>query len=242
MKYSETDLTEAAKVISYLRSVRVYAVILLCAGLLYPALKIWAGANGAELYLLYCFTGILTLGSLSIIIRLNRRTAFFYGTSSVLAGIIYLFSILYFRGKIQSFFMIPGVILGIMMVRQGIFAAFGRRSQEAFSAANQGKISFINDLLKSLRNSPPNEDTINCVCDDNGKKRDLSIKFTDDMACFLLKGQHTPIFAERKNVYISELQGGPAFLNVSITLYNNEWLEAEFTKDAFRKYQRWKEL
>jgi hypothetical protein len=242
MKYSETDLTEATKVISYLRSVRTYAVILLCASLLYPALRIGINAKGTELYLLYFFSGIIILGSLATI-RLNRKTAIFYGASSIIAGIIYLFCILYYWSKIQSFFMVPGVILGIIILRQGISVTLGRRSKEAFSKANQEKVSFIKNLLLSMKKSLPNDkDVIHCISDDNGGKRDLSIKFIDNIACFLLKGHSTPIFVDRGNVYIFELQSSPAFLDVSITLYSNEWLQAKLKPDDFKKYQKWKDI
>ena len=242
MKYSETDLTEATKVISYLRSVRIYAVILLCASLLYPALKIGINAKGTELYLLYFFSGIIILGSLATI-RLNRKTAIFYGASSIIAGVIYLFCVLYYRSKIQSFFIVPGVILGIIILRQGISVTLGRRSQEAFSKANQEKVSFIKNLLRSMKKSLPNDkDVIHCISDDNGEKRDLSIKFIDNIACFLLKGHSTPIFVDRGNVYIFELQSSPAFLDVSITLYSNEWLQAKLKPDDFKKYQKWKDI
>jgi hypothetical protein len=242
MKYSETDLTEATKVISYLRSVRTYAVILLCASLLYPVLRIGINAKGTELYLLYFFSGIIILGSLATI-RLNRKTAIFYGASSIIAGIIYLFCILYYWSKIQSFFMVPGVILGIIILRQGISVTLGRRSKEAFSKANQEKVSFIKNLLRSMKKSLPNDkDVIHCISDDNGGKRDLSIKFIDNIACFLLKGHSTPIFVDRGNVYIFGLQSSPAFLDVSITLYSNEWLQAKLKPDDFKKYQKWKDI
>jgi hypothetical protein len=64
----------------------------------------------------------------------------------------------------------------------------------------------------------------------------------DDVACFLLNGQSTPIFVDRNNVYISELQGNPNSLKVSITLYNHDWLEAEMKLDDFKKYEAWKDL
>jgi hypothetical protein len=243
MKYSETDLTEATKVISYLRSVRIYAVILLCASLLYPALKIGINAKGTELYLLYFFSGIIILGSFSIIVHLNRKTAILYGASSIIAGVIYLFCVLYYRSKIQSFFIVPGVILGIIILRQGISVTLGRRSQEAFSKANQEKVSFIKNLLRSMKKSLPNDkDVIHCISDDNGEKRDLSIKFIDNIACFLLKGHSAPIFVDRGDVYILELRRSADFLSVCITLYSNEWLEAEFTPDDFKKYEKWKKL
>jgi uncharacterized membrane protein len=240
MKCSETELTEATKVISYLRSVRVYAVILMCATLVYPALRVGTGAKGAELYFLLCFSAIVLLGSLSVIARLNRKTVFVYGISSILAGVIYLFSIFYYKSRVQFFFMVPGLVLGIMTIRQGMDAAFGRRSQDAFSKANQEKISFINEVLGALKKSPPDENTIQCISDDNGEIKGLSIKFIDNMACFLLKGERTPLFVERGDVYILEIRSSPEAIRVCITLYNNEWLEADFTPEDFKRYETWK--
>jgi len=46
MKYSETDLTEATKILSYLRSMQIYAVTILCASLLYLGLKIYNDTKG----------------------------------------------------------------------------------------------------------------------------------------------------------------------------------------------------
>lgn len=121
--------------------------------------------------------------------------------------------------------------------------AFGSRLQEAFSRVNQKKVSFVRNLLKSLKQSLPNDkDVIHCTYNDDGKKRNLSIKLIDDVACFLLEGHSAPIFVDRNNVYIFELQRNPDFLNVSITLYSNEWLDAQFKRDDFKKYQGWKDL
>jgi hypothetical protein len=244
MKYSETDLTEATKIISYLRSMRIYAVAIFFSGLLYLGLKIHNNTKGTELYLLYCFTGIIILGSLSIIIRLNYKTANIYGLSCIIAGVIYSFSILYYRGETPGFFTAIGSVVGLIVIRQGVSVAFGNRSQEAFSRVNQKKVSFVKNLLKSLKQSLPDEkNVIHCTfADDKGEKRDLSIKLLDDVACFLLNGHSTPIFFDCNNVYISELQGNRNFLNVSINVDNHDWLEAQFKPDDFKKYQAWKDL
>jgi hypothetical protein len=244
MRYSETDLTEATKIISYLRSIRIYAVTILLSGLLYLGLKIHNNTTGTELYLLYCFIGIIMLGSLSISIRLNYKTANIYGLSCIIAGVIYLFSILYYRGETPGFFIAIGSIVSLIVIRQGVSVAFGNRSQEAFSRVNQKKVSFVKNLLKSLKQSLPNEkNAIHCTyTDDNGEKRSLSIKLLDDVACFLLNGNSTPIFFDRNNVYISELQGNPNLLNVSINVDNHDWLEAQFKPDDFKKYHAWKDL
>jgi len=244
MKYNETDLTEATKIISYLRSIRIYAVTILFSSLLYLGLKLHNNIKGTELYLLYCFTGIIILGSLSVIIRLNSKTANIYGLSCIVAGVIYSFSIFYYRGETPDFFTTIGFIVGLIVIRQGVSVAFGSRSQEAFSKVNQEKVSFVNNLLKSLKQSHPDEkNAIHCTyTDDEGKKRNLSIKLLDDVACFLLTGDSTPIFFGRNSVYISELQGNPNFLNVSIIIDNHDWLEAQFKLDDFKKYQAWKDL
>jgi len=244
MKYSETDLTEATKIISYLRSIRIYAVTILFSSLLYLGLEIHNNIKGTELYLLYCFTGIIILGSLSIIISPNHKTAKIYGLSCIIAGVIYSFCILYYRGKTPDFFTATAFIVGLIVIRQGVSVAFGNRSQEAFLRVNQEKVSFVKNLLKSLRKSLPNEtNAIHCTyIDDKGEKRNLSIKLLYDVACFLLNGHSTPIFIDRNNIYISELQGNPHSLKVSIILYNHDWLEAEMMLDDFRKYEAWKDL
>ncbi len=244
MKYSETDLTEATKILSYLRSMQIYAVTIFCASLLYLGLKIYNDTKGTELYLLYCFTGIIILGSLSIIIRLNDKTANMYGLSCIVGGAIYLFSILYYRGETPGFFTAVGSIVGLIVIRQGVSVAFGKRSQEAFSRVNQKKVLFIRNLLKSLKQALSNEkNTIHCTyTDDKGKKRNLGIKLLDDVACFLLEGHSTPIFFDRNNVYMFELQSSKNFLHVSINVDNHDWLEADFKSDDFKKYQAWKDI
>ena len=244
MKYDETDLTEATKIISYLRSIRIYAVTILFSSLLYLGLEIHNSIKGTELSLLYCFTGIIILGSLSIIIRLNYKTANIYGFSCIIAGVIYSFCILYYQGGTPGFFTAIGFVAGLIVIRQGVSVAFGNRLQEAFSRANQKKVSFVRNLLKSLKHSPTNDrNTIHCsYTNDKGEKRNLSIKLLDDVACFLLNGISAPIFFDRNNIYISELQGNPNFLKVSILAYNHDWLEAQFKLDDFKKYQSWKDL
>jgi hypothetical protein len=243
MKYSETELTEATKILSYLRSMQIYAAMILCASLLYIGLKMYQGTKGTELYLLYVFTGIIFLGSLSLIIRLNNITANIYGLSCTVAGAIYLFLILYYRGDTPGFFTAVGAIIGLLVLRQGVSVAFGKRSQEAFSRANQKKVSFIRNLLKTLK--PPfrgEENTIYSIyTDDRGKRRTLSIKLLDDVACFLFEGEKTPTFFERNSVYVFELQRSKTFLKVSINVDNHEWVEAEFKAGDLKKYEAWKD-
>jgi hypothetical protein len=243
MKYSETDLTETTKILSYLRSIQIYAVIILIVSALYFCFKIYMNTKGTELYLLDCFIGIVSLGSLSVFINLTSFTANIYGISCILAGVLYSFSIIYYRGDTDSFVIAIGFIAGLIVIRQGVKVAFGNRTKEAFSMANQKRVLFLINLLKSLRQSLPNEkDAIHCTYTHEGKKRSLSIKLLDDVACFLLQGHSEPIFFDRNNVYISELQKYPDFVQVSITVENHDWLEAQFKPDDFKKYVKWKDL
>lgn len=244
MKYSETDLTEATKIISYLRSIRIYAVIILFSSLLYLGLEIYNNIKSIELYLLCCLTGIIILGSLSILIRPNYKTAHFYGLSCIIAGVIFSFCILYYRGGTPGFLTAIGFAAGLMVIRQGLSVGFGYRSREAFSRVTQKKVSFVKNLLKSLKQSAPDDTTaIHCTyTDDTGGKRNLRIKLLDGVACFLLNGQSTPIFFDRNNIYISEHQDSPNSVEAYIFAYNHDWLEAQFRPDDFKKYQAWKDL
>jgi len=243
MKYNETDLTEATKIISYLRSIQIYAVTILFLGLVYLGFKILSDTKGIELYLLYGSAGLITLGTLSIILHLNSGTANLYGINSIFAGVIYLFSILYYHGATWGFFTTVGFIAGLIVIRQGVIVSFGNRSREAFSKINQAKVSFVMNLIKLLKQSLPNEqDVIHCTYTDDDKKRNVRIKLLDDVACFLFNGDSTPIFFDRNNVYIVELEESPNLLNVSVTAHNHDWIEAQFKPDDFKKYQTWKDL
>jgi hypothetical protein len=243
MKYSETDLTETTKILSYLRSIQIYAVVILILSALYFCFKIYMNTKGTELYLLDCFIGVISLGSLSLFINLNSKTANIYGVSSIIAGAIFLFCILYYRGDTDSFVTGIGVIAGLIVIKRGVSVVFGNRSQEAFSRANQKKVSFVINLLKSLRQPLPNEkDAIHCTYTHEGKQRKLSIKLLDGVACFVLDGHAEPMFVDRNNLYISELQKYPDFVQVSITVENHDWLEAQFKPDDFKKYVKWKDL
>jgi len=243
MKYNETDLTETTKIISYFRSIRIYAVVILFLSLVYSGLKYLNDTKGTELYLLYCFTGLITLGTLSIILDLNSGTANLYGVSSIIAGVIYSFSMLYYQGATWGFITTICFIAGLIVIRQGVMVSFSNRSKEAFSRTNQAKVSFVINLLKSLKQSLPNEqNVIHCTYTDDGKKRNVRIKLLDDGACFLFNGDSTPIFFDRNNLYISELQDNPNILNVSITAHNNDWIEAQLKPADFKKYQAWKNL
>jgi hypothetical protein len=243
MKYNETDLTEATKIISYLRSIRVYAVALLFLSLVYASLKFLSDTKGTELYLLYCLTGLITLGTLSIILHLNSVTANLYGVSSIIAGIICSFSILYYQGTTWGFFTTVVFIAGLIVIRQGVTASFGSRSREAFSKINQARVAFVINLITSLKHSLPQEqNVIHCTYDDGGEKGNVRIKLLDEVACFLFNGDSTPVFFDRNNIYILELQDNPNFLNVSITAHNHHWIEAQFKPDDFKKYQIWKNL
>jgi hypothetical protein len=242
MKYSETDLTEATKIISYLRKIRVYAVAMSVSSLLYLVLKIVNHAEGTELYLTYGFTGIIILVSISIIIRLDNKTAGVYGIGCIIAGAVYSFSIVYYRGETEGLFTAIGFIIGLIVIRHGVSVAFGGYSQEAFSRVNQKKVSFIRNLVMSLKKSlPTDKDVIHCTYTDNkGKKRKLKIKLLDDVVCFLLSGDPTPLFFDRNNVFISELQNRASSLTVSINVDDHDWLEAEMKSEDFKKYESWK--
>ena len=241
--YNETDLTEATKIISYLRSIRIYAVTIACLCLLYLGFKLYSDTKGTELYLLSCATGVLVLGNLFIIVRLSYKTANLYGVSSIIAGLMYSFSLLYYQGETEVFFTTIGFIAGMIVIRQGVSVAFGSRSREAFSRASQKKVSFVVHLLKSLKQSLPDEkNVIHCTYTDDGKKSNLRIKLLDNVACFLFDGQTDPAFFDRSNMYIFELQDNRDVLNVSITVHSHDWIEAQLKPADFKKYQAWKDL
>jgi hypothetical protein len=128
-------------------------------------------------------------------------------------------------------------------MRQGVMVAFGNCSREAFSKINQAKVSLVINLAKSLQQSLPDEqNVIHCTYTDDGEKRNVRIKLLDDVACFLFNGDSTPIFFDRNNVYIIELQDNQNFLNVSITTHNRDWIEAQLKPSDFKKYQKWKDI
>jgi hypothetical protein len=70
----------------------------------------------------------------------------------------------------------------------------------------------------------------------------MKIAFFDDIACFLLTGQRTPMFFDRGNIFIFELQYISDLFHVSIVADNHDWLEADLKSDDFKKYQAWKDL
>jgi hypothetical protein len=241
--YNETDLTEAIKIISYLRSIRIYAVTIACLCLPYLGFRMYTDARGTELYLLSCATGVLVLGSLSVIIRLNYKTANLYGVSSIVAGVLYSFSLLYYQSNTNTVIITIGFIAGVILIGQGVRVAFGSRSRDAFSKANQKKVSFVVHLLKSLKQSLPDEkNVIHCTYSNDGKKSNVRIKLLDNVACFLFDGQTDPAFFDRSNMYIFELQDNRDVLNVSITVHSHDWIEAQLKPADFKKYQAWKDL
>ena len=244
MKYNEKDLTEATKIMSYLRSIRIYAVAITILSLLYLGAKIAGNTRDTELYLILIFTGVVLTGCVSVIIRLNHKTANIHGLSCIIAGLIYLFSIIYYQGETAGFFTAVGFVAGLIVIRQGVSIAFGSRARDAFSGANQKKVSFVQKQIEAMKKSLIDEkDVIHSkYTDDKGKKRDLSIKLIDDVACVLLNGHSVPIFFDRNNIYISVLQDNPDLLNVCLTVDNHNWLEAEFKPDDFRKYEVWKDI
>lgn len=244
MKYNETDLTAATKIMSYLRSLRIFAVAIVFFSLIYSGYKIYTGVSGMELYLILLFTGVILIGSLPAIYRLDHITANIYGLSSIIAGVIYLFSIIYYRGEQAGLFTAAGVIAGLVVTGKGVSVVFGRGSREIFSETNQKMVLFVQKQIQSLKKSDPHGRYIihSNYTDDKGKRRDLGIKFIDDIACFLLGDNSTPFFFDRNNVYISVLEDNPDFLRVSITVHNHDWLEALFKTEDFRKYEKWKDL
>jgi hypothetical protein len=244
MKYNETDLIEATQIISYLRLIRIYAAGISILSLLFFTVKILGHTRGTELYLLYFFTAIILVGSLSVIFRINHITANIYGLSCIIAGAIYSFYIIYYRGDTEGLFTGSGFIIGLIVIRHGVSIAFGSRARDVFSGSNQKKVSFVQKQIEAMKKPPTDKKDIiySKYTDDNGKKRDLSIKLIDDVACVLLNRHSTPLFFDRNNIYISVLQDNPDLLNVCVTVDNHDWLEAEFKPDDFRKYKVWKNL
>ncbi len=242
MSYNEEDLTEATKIIAYLKSIRIFAIVILILGVLYFGFKLYNNTTGTELYLLDGFIGLLSLGSLAIFISLISKTAAIYGISSILAGLIFAYSVFSYRGDTDSFIVGIGVLAGLIVVRQGFRAAFGSRSQEAFSRANQKKVSFVIHVLKSLKQKRPDgKDAMHGTYTHEEKRKKLSIQLLDDVACFVLEGQADPTFFDRKNVYMSELRRNGSTLDISIMVDNHDWIEAQFSPDDFKKYEAWKD-
>ena len=242
MKYTETELNEVTKIIAYLRSIQKYAAAILFLSILYFCFRFFSHSENRELYLLSLFTGIMVIGGLSIIIRLNHKTVITYGFSCMIASGMFLFSLVYYRDTIPSFITTAGIIIGILVIRHGLHLVFGRHSQQIFSRTNQKKISFVRNLIKSMKQSLPNDhNIIHCTYSDDGKMRNMKIAFLDDIACFLLNGQSTPMFFDRNNIVIFEIQDNKDFLHVSIVADNHDWLEADLKPDDFKKYQAWKE-
>ena len=243
MKYTEKDLTEATKLIAYLRKIQMYAVAIAFLSILYFGFRFYSNVDNRALYLLSFFTGVMIIGSLSIIIRMNHKTAMMYGFSCMVAGAMFLFSLIYYRGETQDFITTVGFILGLLIIRHGVYWVFGKSSQEIFTRTNQKKISFVRNLVKSMKQALPHEgNIIHGTYTNDGKTRNLKIKFFDDIACFILDGQPTPLFFDRSTISIFELQVKKAFLQVSIVAYDHDWLEADLKSDDFKKYQAWKDL
>ena len=242
MKYTETDLTEATKLVSYLRSVQKYALVVLLLSILYFGFRFYGSSEHLELYILSFFTGVMIVGSLSIIIRLNH-TAIIYGFSCIVAGAMFIFSLVYYLNTTPVFLLTICSVIGLLVIRHGVNLVFGKRSQDIFSRTNQKKILFVKNLIKSLEHSLPNEkNVIHGTYTDGGERRNLKIKFLDDIACFLPDRQSFPIFFDRSNVFMFELQDNRDFLHVSIVVENHNWLEADLKPDDFKKYQSWKDL
>lgn len=243
MKYREKDLTETTKVISYLRLVQKYAAAVLLFSIVYSGFRLYHSTDSRDFYLLTLFTGVMIIGSLSVIIHLNHKTVILYGFSCVVAGCAFLFSLFYYKNVTPVFVTAAGLITGILGIRHGVHLVFGKRSQEIFSRANQKKISFVRNLIKSMKESSADDrNMIHCTYSDDGKIKTMKIAFQDDIACLLLGGQRTPIFFDRDNIYLSEHQAKGDSLRVSVVADNHDWLEADLKRDDFKKYQKWKDL
>lgn len=242
MRYSDSDLTQALKIISYLKSLRLYAFATLSASILYLLARMFIDLQGTELYLQASFTGIIVFGSLLYIVRQTFRTVFIYGISCILGGSLYVFTLVYYHGKSEIIFLAFGFIIGLLVIRLGVSLAFGSRSQEVFSKVIQDIVAYVNTLTQSVKESRPDEkNAIHCTyTDDKGTKRTLKIKLVDDIACFLTSEEAVPMFVDRNNVVITDLQENPDFLDVSISIENHDWIEAECKRDDFKKYQSWK--
>ena len=204
MKYSDSDLTQAIKIISYLKTLRLYAFATLSASVLYLLARLFFDLHGTELYLQASFTGIIVSGSLLYIIRQTFRSAFIYGVSCVLGGALYVFTLVYYHGKSEIIFLAFGFIIGLLVIRHGVSLAFGKRSQEVFSKVIQDIVAHVHTLAQSVKESLPDEnDVIHCTyTDDKGTKRILKIKFIGDIACFLASEETMPMFVDSNNVVI----------------------------------------
>lgn len=243
MKYTEEELTEATKLVVYLRSIQKYAVAIALLSIFYFGFRFYSHSENRTIYLLAIFTGIMIVGSLSIIIRMNRKTSIIYGFSCMLAGGVFLYSLVYYRIETSDFITTVGFIIGLLVIRHGIHLVFGRYSQEIFSRSNQRKISFVRNVIASMKHSfPTDENIVHCTYTNDGKTRNLKIKFLDDIACFLLAGQPTPLFFDRQNISLFELRNNGDFLRVSVVADSHDWLEADLKAEDFKKYQRWKDL
>lgn len=242
MKYSDSDLTQAIKIIAYLKSLRLYAFATLSASVVYFVVRLIFDLQGTELYLQASFTGIIVFGSILYVVRQSFRTVFIYGLSCILGGALYLFTLVYYHGKAEIILLAFGFIIGLLIIRHGISLAFGKRSQEVFSKVIQDIVVYVNTLTQSVKESLPDEkDVIHCTyTDDKGMKKTLKIRFIDDIACFLTEDETFPMFVDRNNVIVTDLQDNRDFVDVSISIENHDWLEARFMPDDFKKYQSWK--
>jgi len=243
MQYSETELTEARKIIAHVRSVRLYAIVASSLSFIYLVFKIFHATKGSELYLLICIIVIIILGSVVFMVRFNYRTAMIFGLSHITGGALFIFSAVFYQREAPALLMITSIIAGLIVIRQGISTAFGARLQETFTREYQKKIAYVKNLTKSMQQTPPSDNNlIHCTYKDpKEKRRPLKILLLDDIACFLLQGETFPVFLDLNNVFMIELQDDPDFLNVSVLAYDHDWLEAQMKKADFRKFQRWKD-
>jgi hypothetical protein len=242
MKYSEIEFTETIKIISYLKKLRIYAAAVLILSLMYFGFKMFTHAEKSEHYLLFGFFGIILTGCILVFVRLNYRTVFLYGTSCIISGSIFVFSLIYYRGDTDILFTSIGAITGLLVMRGGIKIAFGKNTQEIFSGHIQGLVSSAENLITSTRNSSPGEkDVIHCTyTDDRDRKLSVKIKFVDDLACFLLGDKYTPFFFSRNSLFLFVQNEDSDMLDASVIVDNSEWLQAQIRREDFKKYEAWK--
>jgi hypothetical protein len=242
MKYTEEELTEATKFIDYLRSIQRYAIVLLALSSLYSAFRLYQHADSHEIYLLAVFVGVLALGSLSVIIRIHHKTAITYGLSCVVGTGVFFYTLFLYGHTNPDIITATGIIVGLLVIRHAVQLVFGKRSQVIFSQKNQKKIAFVSNLITSLKHSHPGDkDVIHCnyISDDKSKK--MKIQFLENVACFLLNGQRSPLFFDRDNIALFELRDNGDLLRVSVVADNHDWLEADLKRADFKKYQKWKD-
>ena len=242
MKYSETELTETTKIIAYIRSLQRYAVAISIVGVAYLVFRLYATSEIIEISLLCLFAAVMVFGSLSFIIRPNHNTSIIYGFSCIVSALMFLFSLYFYRNTTTASLTTVGIIIAILVIRQGVMLLFGKQSQYIFSRKIQQRISFVKNIIKSLKKSDPNDaNVVHSTYTNDGKTRNMKIQFLEDNACFILNGHTLPMFFDHSNISIFELQDNGDSLHVSVSADNHDWLEADLKPDDFKKYEVWKD-